>query len=207
MKYSSPIQSVVTISGPGEVRQHVSTSVGLADLSPLPRIGVLGRSLGHWLSANGYGVDPPLNRASRQQDGVVLLRLAANELIALPPIAAVERKEFIDANDGHVCFTVDRRASHCWFALVGSGSRFVLSKLCAHDLSAANVPADQVVQTSVAAIGAVLARIDCGGVPVFHLLADQSYGHYLWSCVVDAATEFNGRVFGVDLFRELDAGG
>ncbi len=43
-------------------------------------------------------------------------------------------------------------------------------------------------------------------VPLYHLLADCAAAKFLWDCLLDAMTEFNGEPVGLTALRRLGGG-
>ncbi len=183
-------------------------SLGLADLSPLPRIGFKGSGALDWLGGQGIaGLDKD-NRATRQDDGEIAVRLGPNEALIL---SAVARQTTLcrslenawAGEDPARCHAVLRGDSHFWSAVSGSHAAPMLAKLCAVDLRPRRFAQGEVAQTSVARLGAVIVRADAGPVPVFHILGDSASAEYFWDTLLDAMAEFEGRLIGLAALREL----
>ena len=60
-----------------------------------------------------------------------------------------------------------------------------------------------IAQTSVAGIAGIIIRDDRGGQLAYHMLCDSASAAYLWDCLVDAMTEFDGRPVGLAAVRAL----
>ena len=58
-------------------------SLGLADLTPFPRIGFKGWNIAPWLAGNGAEMGEASNRAYPQADGTRIARLSPGEALVL----------------------------------------------------------------------------------------------------------------------------
>ncbi len=77
----------------------------------------------------------------------------------------------------------------------------MLAKLCGVDLSPDTFADYSVAQTSVARTGAVIVRHDIEGTLCYYLLGESSTILYMWTCLIDVMTEFDGQILGL---RALD---
>jgi sarcosine oxidase subunit gamma len=180
----------------------------LIDLTPLPRLGFKGRGTIPAMRERGIVVEPVPNRVFRQADGGLCLVLAPSEVLLLADVRGTGAREAeLEStwrlDDGERTYPVPRRDSHCWFALLGTKVPALFAKLCAVDLLPAQFPDCASAQTSVARLNAIVARVDIGVAPLFHLLADSASAVYLWNCLRDAGSEFDAGVAGVGALREL----
>lgn len=180
-------------------------TLGLADLTPLPRLGFKGRGTIPAMQARGVTVDNAPNRAFRQADGGLCLVLAATEVLLLGALGG--DGEHLEQLEGTWCiadeertYPVPRRDSHAWFGLAGSGVPAMFAKICGVDLRPHRFPDLSIAQTSVARLNSIVVRADQAGLPVYHLLADSASAVYLLECLLDAAEEFDGRLVGVQAF-------
>ncbi len=183
--------------------------MGLADLSPLPRIGFKGKGTTAWLDSQGITIPGAPNRAAPQPDGGLALRLADQEILLLGslneagsdptklegPWAASETK-----SRG---YPLPRQETHAWFLLSGDKTDAMLAKLCGVDLRPAKFLDLSIAQTSIARMTGVLCRQDLGGTLAYHLLADSASATYLWDCLMDAMAEFRGGPVGLSAVRSL----
>lgn len=183
-------------------------SLSLVDLSPLPRIGFKGPGALGWLGGQGIaGLDRD-NRAYRQGDGEIAVRLGPCEALILDAVAresALCRRleKAWSGEDMTGCHPELRGDSHFWSAVCGLHAAPMLAKLCGIDLRPERFAQGDVAQTSVARLGAVILRADLGSVPVFHILGDSASAEYYWEVLMDAMAEFDGRLVGLEALREL----
>lgn len=186
--------------------------LGLADLSPLPRIGVKGAGTADWLAGQGIKVPDDSNRAIRQANGVLAARLAPAELFLLGglsgergPIEAIEaawRAEGLPPASPRG-FLVPRQHSHFRFLVTGDSAALMFAKLCGVDLRPAKFADGRIAQTSLARMNGMIIRDDQGGTLAYHVLGDGASGEYLWDCLLDAMAEFEGAPVGLAAVRAL----
>lgn len=186
-------------------RGGLPSRLALIDLSPLPRIGFKGPQTLEWLSRQAVTVPAQNNRAERQTDGALAIRLADAEVTLLGDIDGkdntIGRLEARAPNGA--CYPVPRRDSHAWFVLCGAKAPDCLRKLCGVDLRIERFDDLAVAQTSLARLSTQIIRQDHGGSPAFHLLADSASALYLWDVLVDAMDEYLGGLAGRSALRAL----
>ena len=198
-----------------EEELEAARALGLADLSPLNRVGFKGTGAADWLAAQGVNV-PAVNRAARQDDGTLVLRLGANDIMIVSDLASSsslperlsQAWERLDNPAGEPRgFPVPRREGFCWFVLTGARGDAVMAKLCGVDLRAHKFADGEIAQTSVARLSAVVVRNDIGDTHVWYLFADSASAQYWWDCFIDAMQEFGGRPVGLTALRALQGQG
>ena len=183
-------------------------SLGLADLTPLPRIGFKGWNIGPWLAGKGAEMGEASNRAYVQADGTRIARLAPGEALVLaertgnaPLVETLDRAWSMADADG--CFRVARDETTCWLLLTGDHAASMLAKVCAVDLRRPAFAPDAIAQTNVARLNAIVIRGDIGPVPAFDLLTDSASAVYLWGALLDAMAEHEGAPVGLAAIRSL----
>jgi sarcosine oxidase subunit gamma len=195
----------VRYAGDGEAQ--ALSSLGLADLSPLPRTGFKGDGVAGWLAAQGLEIGEDSNRATRQADGILAARLAPGEVLVLDGLAGgaatCERLDAAWTPDAGAFWPVPRRDGAFWFLVTGEHAATMFAKLCGVDLRPAKFANHTIAQTSVARTNAIVVRDDLGSVPAFHLLGDSASARYMWRCLADAADEFGGHPVGLEAVRAL----
>ena len=184
--------------------------IGIADLSPLPRLGFKGRGTIAAMQARGITVEATPNRAFRQPDGGLCLVLAPGEVILLSNLAGDgERLAQLESGwrieDEERTYPLPRRDSHAWLAVAGEPAPEMFAKLCAIDLRRDKFTDLAIAQTSIAKMSAILVRADIGADPVFHLLVDSAAALYFCDCLLDAAGEFGGRIVGLKALQKSKA--
>lgn len=187
--------------------QSSGADIVIADLSPLPRLGFKGRGTMPAMQRRGIVAEPEANRAFRQPDGGLCLVLAPSEVILLTNyqgdgerLAQLEAEWRIE--DEERTYPLPRRDSHAWFAVGGKALPEMFAKLCAIDLRHDKFSDLSIAQTSIARMSAILTRADLGANPVFHLLVDSAAALYFCDCLLDAASEFGGRLVGLNALQK-----
>jgi sarcosine oxidase subunit gamma len=183
-------------------------SLGLAELSALPRVGFKGRAVLSRMNAAGVTLDFRPNRAFRQDDGTVAAVLAMTEVLLLSPLhgnapklAELADGWSIETADG--CYLVPRQDSHFRFMVTGRHAASAFAKICGVDLRPKTFEDLAIAQTSIAKSTAMVIRDDVGGTPAYHLLGDSASAGYMWDCLLDAMAEFGGRPVGLDALLAL----
>lgn len=186
-------------------------AIAIADLSPLPRIGFKGRGTLSAMQSRGVALEASPNRCFRQPDGSLCLVLAPSEVLLLSPLNGIADGPLFQ--DGGVSFSDDertyelpRRDSHAWLAVAGQAAPGMFAKLCAVDMRLDRFSNLSIAQTSVARMNAIVARVDVGSTPVFHLLVDSAAAVYFCDCIADAAEEFGGGLVGLGTLQKLADG-
>ena len=200
--------------GDAKAEIKAAKTLGLADLSVLPRTGFKGAGTADWLAAQGVAVPENSNCAARQDGGALAARLAPGELLILDDesgegalVAKLNGAWSAETRPPETPrgFPVPRQDSHAWFMVTGEKAAAMFAKICAVDLRPQVFADLQIAQTSVARLSAVIIRNDRGGTPAFHLLFDSASATYLWDVLIDAMEEFGGRPVGLDALRGLAA--
>jgi sarcosine oxidase, subunit gamma len=206
----------IDFGGPAEVAAEQARTMGIADLSVLPRTGFKGAGTVEWLTAQGLAIGPDSNRAYPQPGGELAARLAPTEIFLIDSLAGTgELIRRLNAawswgNEKPrrlVGYPMPRSESHAWFMVTGNQAPAMFAKICGVDLRLHRFAAGAIAQTSVAKMSAIVVRVDLGGTPAFHLLADSASAEYLWTCVLDAMAEFNGSAVGWSALRKLAGDG
>ena len=189
-----------------------AASLGLADLTPFPRIGFKGWNIAPWLAGNGAEMSEASNRAYPQADGTRIARLAPGEALVLadrggagPLIETLDGAWSMAEADG--CFRVARDETSCWLLLTGAHAPSMLAKVCAVDLRPQAFAPDAIAQTNVARLNVVVVRGDIGPVPAFDLITDIASAVYLWGALLDAMAEYDGAPVGLAALSALLDGG
>ena len=200
--------TVVTDFGDPDGEIAAARRLGLAELSPLPRVGFRGPGARDWLAAQGVDLPDEPNRARTQTDGAIAVTRSWTEVLVLGEIQGADslcaRLE-ADAADAHRAraYPLPRFDGLFWFALTGGSAVDCLAKLCGVDLRESAFPVGSVAQTSLARLNAVIVRVDVGETPVFHLLGDSASAEYAWTSLLDAIQEFGGKPVGLRALHAL----
>jgi len=161
----SPLEGAVT-------RRAASAAavapVVLAEIWPLDKHVV--RGLGDAGTAGRVVDDGP----------VAVWRLQPDEsLVLFPPAEHAAAARHLDGARS----TTDVSSGSTLLRMAGPAARAVLAEVCPVDLSASAVPDRSIVQTMVANLRVVTARLDVAGEPAFVLLVARDEARYLWDAL------------------------
>jgi sarcosine oxidase subunit gamma len=200
--------SIVAADYGGADESGLARRLGLADLSPLPRVGFKGPKMADWLTSKGAPLGAESNRAYPIAGGCLAARLAPGEVLLLggldsTPLAALEQAwSYGDAG----VWPVPRRDASFWFMVTGEKCAAMFAKICGVDLRPKSFANYAIAQTSVARTNCIVIRDDLGGALAYHLLGDSASAGFVWSAVVDAMAEFGGALVGLDGLLKLSIG-
>src|SRR5215470_5212078 len=128
---------------PEDAEAAQARSLGIADLSVLPRTGFKGAGTVEWLTAQGLSIGADSNCAYRQSRGELAARLAPTEIFLLDGLgghgALVTRLNAAWSWGSEkprtlVGYPMPRSESHAWFMVTGEKAPAMFAKLCAVDL-------------------------------------------------------------------------
>jgi hypothetical protein len=98
-------------------------TLGISDLTALPRAGYKGWDMAGWAGAQGVNLGEP-NTATGQDDGTLACRLSGGELMLLAGLSGasptIDRLAAAWTMAGAVCFPVPRADTNLRFALTGA---------------------------------------------------------------------------------------
>ncbi|MDG4888050.1 hypothetical protein EOA60_01940 [Mesorhizobium sp. M1A.F.Ca.IN.020.06.1.1] len=158
----------------------------VTDLAARSRFGIKGPGSSAWLEAQGLSL-PPVNRIAIQ-GGVRLLRLGSEDFLAIDDIGAGGAAAKLIADwqvekdpRGYWSW---REEGWSWMRLSGQSAEAVMARLCALDLRPARFADDEIAQTRVAHLEAVLVR-SVGGFDIFFDIASTAF----FIRTVDAAAQ------------------
>lgn len=194
--------------GAADAEAAAARIMGLADLSPLPRVGYKGRGALEWARGHGVDIGEDNNIAYRQPDGELAARLADTEVVVIDNLDGtgalphrLEAEWSMDNADGG--YLVNRQGANFWFMVTGEHAPAMFAKTCGVDLRPAKFPVDAIAQTSVARTNCIVIRADLGDTPAYHMMGDSASAAYQWGCLLDAAEEFSGTPIGIEALRRL----
>lgn len=195
--------------GDPEGEAEAARRLAIADLTALPCAGWKGWDVTGWAAAQGLVDLPPPNRARRREDGTLVCRLAEGEALLLAgddgASATVDSLAAAWTMAGASCYPVPRADTNVRLAIAGAHAAEAMAKLCGVDLRRHRFADLDIAQTSVARINAIVVRADRKGVHALDMAIDSASAVYMWECLADAMTEFEGRVVGLEALRTLAA--
>lgn len=200
--------AAMTCGAEADAEVAQARSLGLSDLSALKRAGYKGWSTADWLRERGAELGDDSNRAYPQADGTRIARLAPGEALLLGDLAGesplIDRlADSWSMASAAGCYQVPREDVSCWLKISGEHAAAMFAKVCAVDLRPQSFDAQQIAQTNVARLNAILIRDDLGPVLAYDLLTDIASAVYLWRSLLDAMAEFDGKPVGLAALRDL----
>jgi len=150
--------------------------VTLTDLTAQPRFGIKGPGSSAWLASQGIAL-PPVNRIGDHL-GVPLLRLGNEDFLFLsaPPAQTLEPlRTAWSAASGARGYSSWREEGWAWMRLGGMGAGDAMARLCAIDLRDARFGSDEIAQTRVGHLEAVLFRSPGGFDILFDITASAFF--------------------------------
>ncbi|MDE0067661.1 MAG: hypothetical protein OXN44_12425 [Acidimicrobiaceae bacterium] len=138
------------------------------------------------VGASPLGVD--FTRTAKR-DGVLIAAIRPDEWLLLGSANDVEALLATARFDASVN-RIDITHSRLCLRLTGARSASALEKVCSLDFDDTMFPDGATGSASVAKVSSDLIRDDIDGEPSYLLLADRSFGQYLYDAIHDATTEF-----------------
>jgi sarcosine oxidase subunit gamma len=193
--------------GKVEPECEAARTLGIVDLSSLPRTGFKGRDTATWLAKQKVKVGEASNKAYKCGKGSLAARLAPGEVVVLGARDGSDtlwsKLESAWTFDAGLTFPVPRRESSFWFNITGDCAERMFMKICGIDLRARSFAQHDIAQTSVARTNCIIIRDDIGKDRVYHMLGDSASASYMWGCLLDAMEEFGGRPVGLEALLAL----
>ena len=153
----------------------------LTDESSLTKVSVRAQ-----VGASLLGVD--FTRAVTR-DGVLIAGIRPDEWLLLGTGADVEALLAV-AEFNSSASQIDISHSRLCLRLTGERSASALEKVCSLDFDDMMFPDGATGSASVAKVSSDLIRDDINDGPSYLILADRSFGQYLYDAIHDATTEF-----------------
>lgn len=180
-------------------------NLALIDMTNKTRIGFRGaNSAAHLSSAKIAMPSKPNKMVACETSALMTLRLSDNEYWLLDGLTTAPDTlpEIASLPVPEQCYHLYCQNSHAWFMLTGQYIEQVMAKLCGVDLRLENFALDDIAQTSLARVNAVIVRHEINHVAVFSILSDSASAEYLWDCILDAMTEFSGKAVDAKVFEK-----
>lgn len=165
-------------------------ALAMADASHLPRSGFKGSGTPDWLGKQGLTLPSAPNRWLKDRQGRILARLSQGEFLLLGDFKELDAAWSYES--APMCFPLLRQHSHAWILISGDAAPKLMAKICGVDLRPGYFAEDEIAQTSVARLNAIVIADRIAGRTGYHLLADIASSQYLWDCLADAMLEFQG---------------
>ncbi len=139
------------------------------------------------VGASLFGVD---FTRSEERDRVLIAGIRPDEWLLLGPGTDIEALLAATELDSSVN-RIDVTHSRLCLRLTGERSASALEKVCSLDFDDTMFPDGATGSASVAKVSADLIRNDVGDEPSYLILADRSFGQYLYEAIHDATMEFS----------------
>jgi sarcosine oxidase subunit gamma len=162
-------------------------AVTLTDLTSCPRFGVKGSGSSAWLQVQGVSV-PAINRIGMLR-GMQVLRLGNEDFVLLAEQSGEGLRRLVEAwkaDTGPRGYESWREEGWAWMRLSGPRLASLMAQLCAIDLRASKFAGNEIAQTRVGGIEAVLLRADTA----FDVLFDITMASYFARVVSAAASHY-----------------
>ncbi|UDL92042.1 hypothetical protein LGH82_12860 [Mesorhizobium sp. PAMC28654] len=177
----------------GGSAQHISLpngAVELVDLTAEPRFGIKGPGSSAWLEGCGITL-PPVNRISGHGD-LRVLRLGSEDFLVVDGEldALTARWNNTTGPRGYWSW---REEGWAWMRLSGPAVNGVMARLCVLDLRAGRLHEDEIAQTRVAQLEAVLVRAGEGFDVFFDIAATAFFVRTVILAAKQAAGERTSR--------------
>ena len=172
---------------------------GLVDVSTIARTGFRGKNAEKHLTKLGYPIPEKPNKVKTCENGELILRLSMNEFWVIGSLKdqGFSINELITkSTPSEGCYPLYCQNSHAWFIMSGIHLSEAMSKVCGVDLREVNFPEGSIAQTSIARVNAIIVHHTINGESVFSILSDSASAEYLWESLLDATSEFSGKVVG-----------
>jgi sarcosine oxidase, subunit alpha len=184
---------------PADEATRTRESVGLADVSWMPKFNLQG---------HGLKTPPDLGAGAYWWLIARLEYLVTCELLAAQKaMQRLQQMQFAEpeAASSASIYVTDVTSVYTHLLLAGPRSRNVLNKLTSLNLSDEARGNYTCAQASVAHVHAIVLRKDVHGTPAYHLLVGREYGESVWESVLHAGHEFHITPFGQEAQKMLEA--
>ncbi len=172
----------------------LANTLGIADLSRLPRTGAKGAGTADWLRNMGLVLPAQPNSWHPLPEGGLLARLGQTEYLIEGNAATVE-KISQTARASKVYPVLHQDAA---FALCGTRVNELLLQTCNVDFRTLLADPSKLVLTSMAGVSITLLITPIGTQLVYRIWCDGTYGHYLMQTLLSIAQELGGGLISAD---------
>lgn len=209
-QFSEWPECAIVSSFGGTVEEEIvrARALGLADLTPLSRIGFKGKRAAEWLLKQGIEIGDQNNHSWKQDNGTQAARLSNNEMLILDDVAgnssiSTELEQRLESEEVDGCYSVPRRDLSTWLLVTGDNADAMFAKLCGVDMRKSRFLNGSIAQTSMARMNVIAIRQDLARLPAYHLVFDSASADYLWRMLKDAMIEYDGRPVGYEAVQTL----
>ena len=188
--------TALSFSSPQGEAQAVRQSVGLSDLSRIPKFEMRAGNLDPAPALDGDA------RIWRQRKGQSLVTCSPEHRAS---VAAQLDHYAASAADSSPVYVSDVTPIYAALLLAGPRSAAVIGKLADLDLSSEALPNLACTQTGIHHVYALVARQDLPSVRAYLIFTGREYAEWLWETVMHAGHEFGMQPFGSQAHEILGA--
>jgi glycine cleavage system aminomethyltransferase T len=186
--------TALSFSSPNDEAQAVRQSVGLADLSQIPKFDLRGNNLDP-----SFVLDDDAH-IWRQRNGQALVTCTPESRAT---VAAQLDQYAAGVGESSPVYVSDVTPVYAALLLAGPRSAAVLRKLVDLDLSSEGLPNLACTQTGIHHVYTLVARQDLPSVRAYVLFTGREYAEWLWETVSHAGHEFGMQPFGSEAHKVL----
>lgn len=183
---SSPISALDAVIDVQDARTHI----GITDNSLMPRFGIKGPAAADWLARHAIKMPVASNTWLPLPGAAFVARLGRQEFLVEGECA--QSLENLEGALPDEVYPVPRDDA----AMILSGQRLpdLLRQTCNVNFAALDLDRKPVLLTSMVGVSVLVLPDMRGGLPVYRLWCDYSYGDYLWRTLLAIIIELGGGV-------------
>ncbi|MDA1314074.1 MAG: hypothetical protein O2968_12110 [Acidobacteria bacterium] len=186
----------LSFGSPNEEAEAVRQSVGLTDLSRIPKFDLRARNLDPAFALDGDA------RVWRQRRGQSLVTCSPESRAS---VAAQLDHYAASAAESSPVYVSDVTPVYAALLLAGPRGAAVIRKLADLDLSGEALPNLACTQTGIHHVYALVAREDLPSLRAYLIFTGREYAEWLWETVMHAGHEFGMQPFGSQAHEILGA--
>ena len=169
----------------------------LADLSCLIRAGLKGPGAPDWLAKQGLPVPPHPNCWGLLPGGGIIARLAETEFFLEDSLGGRLAAHAARALGNGTAGVYPVQRQDVALALWGTRANEVLLQTCNVNFASIDPQCHELVLASMVGVSVlVIPHAADGGVPIFRIWADPTFGPYLWETLLEIVEELGGGLAG-----------
>ncbi|BFM49712.1 sarcosine oxidase subunit gamma [Marinomonas sp. THO17] len=193
--------SVFTVNAMPELRTtqihhtpSITSRIKIEDYTQVSRIGFRGPDVEAFLASENLPVPTQPNLSLLDASGIRVVRLSNTEFWLLDETQQNAQRIMdmeVSALKGEGIYRLYCQHSHAMFVCVGEDCESMFAKICGVDLSRHAFLVNQLAQTSVARVNAIVINAASESQSGrFLVLSDIASSQHLWDALWDAAEEF-----------------
>lgn len=172
--------------------------MGIADRSPLPRLGVKGAKAGDWLSQQGLPIPHRPNSWHPLPEGGIVARLGLTEFLVEDGLNGTIVPPLVIASENPPSRVYPVLRQDLALGLVGDRVHDLLRQTCSFNFQALDLDDRPVVLTSMVGVAVTVLPGVHRGQPWYRLWCDGTFGTYFWQTLVQIGTELGGGAIGTE---------